>query len=255
MILLRTLFSMVSATASLLPFSFPRRLATASTMSVFAISSSKPMCSAERDRTRISERPLVFRSAGAVVPAQPARHLLRLHVHRLEVELAVEVHDDYAVAALFALVIMDLSRRLRPHGSRPACLRCCSLESMRELALDHDALIRRGVPVPARVHARRKLLQELRGALVWIPPHREDLQSRVLLGIDGLPRNGVARREGTLGRSGFCDRRRSRARASMLRERLRCFCFHNGSFFLILLSFPLEVSVPTLPSEGLQSPA
>src|SRR5216684_378527 len=151
MILLRTLFSMVSATASLLPFSFPRRLATASTMSVFAISSSKPMCSAERDRTRISERPLVFRSAGAVVPAQPARHLLRLHVHRLEVELAVEVHDDDAVAALFALVIMDLSRRLRPHGSRPACLRCCSLESMRELALDHDALIRRGVPVPARV--------------------------------------------------------------------------------------------------------
>src|SRR5216683_1399881 len=120
MILLRTLFSMVSATASLLPFSFPRRLATASTMSVFAISSSKPMCSAERDRTRISERPLVFRSAGAVVPAQPARHLLRLHVHRLEVELAVEVHDDDAVAALFALVIMDLSRRLRPHGSMPA---------------------------------------------------------------------------------------------------------------------------------------
>src|SRR5713101_6616072 len=119
MILLRTLFSMVSATASLLPFRFPRRLATASTMSVFAISSSKPMCSAERDRTRISERPLVFRSAGAVVPAQPARHLLRLHVHRLEVELAVEVHDDDAVAALFALVIMDLSRRLRPHGSRP----------------------------------------------------------------------------------------------------------------------------------------
>src|SRR6266849_2632498 len=214
MILLRTLFSMVSATASLLPFRFPRRLATASTMSVFAISSSKPMCSAERDRTRISERPLVFRSAGAVVPAQPARHLLRLHVHRLEVELAVEVHDDDAVAALFALVIMDLSRRLRPHGSRPACLRCCSLESMRELALDHDALIRRGVPVPARVHARRKLLQELRGALVWIPPHREHLQSRVLR-IDGLPRNGVARREGTLGRSGLCARRRSRARASI----------------------------------------
>src|SRR5216683_7854940 len=119
MILLRTLLSMVSATASLLPFSFPRRLATASTMSVFAISSSKPMCSAERDRTRISERPLVFRSAGAVVPAQPARHLLRLHVHRLEVELAVEVHNNDAVAALFALVIMDLSRRLRPHGSHP----------------------------------------------------------------------------------------------------------------------------------------
>src|SRR5438128_5175637 len=107
----------------------------------------------------------------------------------LEVELVVEVHGDDAVAALFALVITDLSRRLRPHGSRPACLRCSSLGSMRELALDHDALIRRGVPVPARVHARRKLLQELRGALVWIPPHREDLQSRVLLGIDGLPRN------------------------------------------------------------------
>jgi hypothetical protein len=48
--------------------------------------------------------------------------------------------------------------------------RCCSLENMRELALDHDALIRRCVPVPARVHARRKLLQDLRGALVWIPP-------------------------------------------------------------------------------------
>src|SRR5262245_41725824 len=108
--------------------------------------------------------------------------LLRLHVYRHEVELAVEVHDDDAVGALFALVIMDLSRGLRPHGSRPACLRCSSLESMRELALDHGALIRRGVPVPARVHTRRKLLQELRGALVWIPPHREDLQSRVLLG-------------------------------------------------------------------------
>ena len=48
--------------------------------------------------------------------------LLRLRVHRLEVELVVEVHGDDAVAALFALVIMDLSRRLRPHGSRPACL-------------------------------------------------------------------------------------------------------------------------------------
>src|SRR5207245_3625076 len=107
--------------------------------------------------------------------------LLRLRVYRLEVELAVEVNDDDAIASLFALVLIDLSRRLRPHGSRPACLRCSSLGSMRELALDHDALIRRGVPVPARVHARRKLLQELRGALVWIPPHREDLQSRVLL--------------------------------------------------------------------------
>src|SRR4029077_18340500 len=89
---------------------------------------------------------------------------------RVEVELAVEVHGDYAVAALFALVSVDLSRRLRPHGSRPACLRCCSLESMRVLALDHDAVIRRGVPVPVRVHARRKLLQDQRGALVWIPP-------------------------------------------------------------------------------------
>ena len=53
------------------------------------------------------------------------------HVHRLEVELALEVHDDDAVAALFALVIMGLSRRLRPHGSRPACLRCCSLKVCR----------------------------------------------------------------------------------------------------------------------------
>src|SRR6266568_6067997 len=158
-------------------------------------------------------------------------YYLRLRVHRLEVELVVEVHGDDAVAALFALVIMDLSRRLRPHGSRPACLRCCSLESMRELALDHDALIRRSVPMPARVHARGKLLQDLRGARVWIPPDREHLQSRVVLGIDGLPRNGVARREGTLGRSGLCARRRSRARASILSEGLRCFCFHNGSFF------------------------
>src|SRR6266705_2166280 len=147
--------------------------------------------------------------------------LLRLHVYRHEVALAVEVHDDDAVGALFALVIMDLSRRLRPHGSRPACLRCCSLERMRELALDHDALIRRGVPVPARVPTRRKLLQDLRGALVWIPPHREHLQSRVL-GIDGLPRNGVARREGTLACSGLCARRRSRARASILSESLGC---------------------------------
>src|SRR5713226_2589925 len=152
------------------------------------------------------------------LPAYP--FLLRLRVYRNEVELAVEVHDDDAVAALFALVIMDLSRRLRPHGSRPACLRCCSLESMRELTLDHDALIRRRVPVPARVHARRKLLQDLRGALVWIPPHREHLQSRVL-GIDGLPRNGVARREGTLGRSGLCARRRSRARASIFLRKCR----------------------------------
>src|SRR5579864_8135538 len=69
--------------------------------------------------------------------------LLRLHVYRHEVELAVEVHDDDAVASLFALVVVDLSRRLRPHGSRPACLRCCSLERMRELTLDHDTLIRR----------------------------------------------------------------------------------------------------------------
>src|SRR5215468_6268644 len=96
--------------------------------------------------------------------------LLRLDRHRNEVEVVVEVHDDDAVATLFAFVIMDLSRRLRPRRSRPACLRCCSLESMGELALDHDALIRRGVPVPARVHACGKLLQDLRGALVWIPP-------------------------------------------------------------------------------------
>src|SRR5713101_3620993 len=148
--------------------------------------------------------------------------LLRLCVHRLEVELVVEVHGDDAVAALFALVMMDLSRRLRPHGSRAARLRCCSLESMRELALDHDALISRAVPVPARVHASRILLQDQRGALVWIPPHHEHLQSRMVLGIDGLPRNGVARREGTLGRSGLCARRRSSARASILRERLCC---------------------------------
>src|SRR5260370_2468078 len=101
-------------------------------------------------------------------------------VHRVEVELTVEVHGDDAVAALFALVIMDLSRRLRPHGSRPTRLRCGSLESMRELALDHDALIRRGVPVPARVHACRKLLQDQRGALGWIPPHYEHHHSKVL---------------------------------------------------------------------------
>src|SRR5258708_23766043 len=129
-------------------------------------------------------------------------------VDRVEVELAVEVHGDYALAALFALVIMDLSRRLRPHGSRPAYLRCCSLESMRELALDHDAVIRRAVPVPARVHARRILLQDQRGAFVWIPPHHEHHESRVVLGIDGLPRTGVARREGTLGRFVLCDLRR-----------------------------------------------
>src|SRR5258708_38654704 len=81
---------------------------------------------------------------------------------RHEVELAVEVHGDYALAALFALVIMDLSRRLRPHGSRPACLPCCSLESMRELALDHDAVIRRAPPVPARLHAPTVLLHDHR---------------------------------------------------------------------------------------------
>src|SRR5260370_37481356 len=115
--------------------------------------------------------------------------LLRLHVYRHEVELAVEVHDDDAVGALFALVIIDLSRRLRPHGSRPACLRCCSLERMRELALDHDALVRRGVPVPARAHTCRKLLHDLRGALVargplrpaaGIPPPHQSTQSSVL---------------------------------------------------------------------------
>src|SRR5260370_4301139 len=43
--------------------------------------------------------------------------LLRLHVYRHEVEVAVEVHADDAVGALFARVIMDLSSRLRP---RPA---------------------------------------------------------------------------------------------------------------------------------------
>jgi len=83
--------------------------------------------------------------------------------------------------------------------------------------------------VPVLVHARMKLLPDLRGALVWIPTLRKHLQSRVL-GIDELPRNGVARREGTLRRSGLCARRRSRARASILSEGLRCFCFHNGSF-------------------------
>jgi hypothetical protein len=58
-------------------------------------------------------RPGIVRS-GAAGP-----FLLRLYVHRLEVELAVEVHGD-AADALFALVMIDLSRRLRPHGSRPA---------------------------------------------------------------------------------------------------------------------------------------
>jgi hypothetical protein len=107
-------------------------------------------------------------------------------MHRVKVEFVVEVHGDDAAVALFALVMMDLSRRLRPHGSRPASLRCCSLESMREPALDHDALIRRCVPVPARFHARRILLQDQRGALVWIPPHHEHLKSRVVLGIAGF---------------------------------------------------------------------
>src|SRR5690349_17762103 len=174
---------------------------------------------------RRPSRPLAL--LGVPIQTTSIPFLLGLHVYRYEVELAVEVHDDDAVGARFALVIMDLSRGLRPHGSRPACLRCCSLESMREVALDHDAVIRRGVPVPARVHARRKLLQDQRGALVWIPPRHGHHQSRVL-GIDGLPRNGLARREDTLGRSGLCALRRSRARASILRERLRCF--HNGSF-------------------------
>jgi hypothetical protein len=45
-------------------------------------------------------------------------------------------------------------------GLACACLRCCSLDSMRGLALDHDAVIRRGVPVPTRVRARRKLEQD-----------------------------------------------------------------------------------------------
>jgi len=80
--------------------------------------------------TRSVARP-AFVGCGAAGP-----FLLGLHVHRLEVELAIEVREDYAVGALFALVIMDLSRRLRPHRSRPACLRCSSLESMGELALD-----------------------------------------------------------------------------------------------------------------------
>jgi hypothetical protein len=110
---------------------------------------------------------------------------------RDEVDLAVEVKEDYAVGALFALVIMDQIRRLRPHGSWPACLRCCSLESMRVLALDHDGFIRRGVRVPTHVHARRKLEHDFRGALVWIPPHHEHLHSIGPLG----PCNGVARRE------------------------------------------------------------
>src|SRR6266853_3761331 len=162
-------------------------------------------------------------------------------VHRNEVELAVEVRELYAVAALFALVIMDLSRELRPHGSRPACLRCCSVDSMRGLARDHDALIPRGVIVPTRARARGKLEHDPRGALLWIPPHHEHLHSIGHPGIGGPPRHGGARHEGTLGRSGLCARRRSRASASMLRERLRCFCFHNGSFFLILLSFPLAI--------------
>jgi hypothetical protein len=80
---------------------------------------------------------------------------------------------------------MNLYRRLRPHGSRPACLRCCSSKRMRELALDHDALVGRGVPVPARVHARRKLLHDLRGTLVWIP-HTTDICSPGCLGSTGF---------------------------------------------------------------------
>src|SRR5260370_12541104 len=53
------------------------------------------------------------------------RRIVRL-VLRAEVELTVEVHGDDAVAALFALVIMALSPRLRPPGSLPASLPCCS---------------------------------------------------------------------------------------------------------------------------------
>ncbi len=52
---------------------------------------------------------------------------------------------------------------------------------------------------------------------------------RQRVSLDGPTSRCVARREGTLGRSGLCARRRSRPRASMFRERLRCFCFHNGS--------------------------
>ena len=63
--------------------------------------------------------------SGSIRSGAAGPFLVRLHVYRLEVKLAVEVHEDGAVAALFALVIMDLSRRLRPHRSRPACLRCC----------------------------------------------------------------------------------------------------------------------------------
>jgi len=107
-----------------------------------------------RSRALESSRKQVDNHRSFVYELMAYPFLLRLRVHRLEVELVVEVHGDDAVATLFALVIMDLSRRLRPHRSRPACLRCRSLESMRKLALDHDALIRRGVPVPARVHAR-----------------------------------------------------------------------------------------------------
>src|SRR5262245_26301840 len=58
----------------------------------------------------------------------------------------------------------------RQAHARPACLRCRSLQSMRVLAPDHGGLTRRGVPVPTYVRARRKLEQDLRGALVWIPP-------------------------------------------------------------------------------------
>src|SRR5690349_7850606 len=93
---------------------------------------------------------------GSPVPVAPSFVPVRA-VHRNEVELAVEVRELYAVTALFALVIMDLSRELRPHGSRPACLRFCSLDSMCGLARDHDALIPRGVIVPTSVRARRKL--------------------------------------------------------------------------------------------------
>ena len=49
----------------------------------------------------------------------------------------------------------------------------------------------------SRVRARRKLEQDPRGALFGIAPHHRHLHSIGLLGIGGLPRNGVARREGT----------------------------------------------------------
>ena len=81
---------------------------------------------------------------------------------------------------------MDLSRRLRPHGSRPACLRCCSLESMRELALDHDALIRRGVPVPALESIPAGNFCRISEAPVFGFPHTANISSPGCLGSTGF---------------------------------------------------------------------